>query len=575
LSAELWEKDWTFRHLLETGARSALDAAGFAGRVNAYLVGLPADDQDMAAVERRAPSSRDDPIDIAGRLRLDVIEEIVRELGGSEPDDRADYRYSLALERHLNQVHSGLGWHYFVAPQSARIADRYVYGVLSVAANELNGAPAHYRVVSDGTRREMTLARCIIVHVLEQSALYLAADYRGYSASALSVRKFEMLRTAAARFVAEALDPTGFRYERDGDILLSRISALPYEGREGQGSITIADPDDPFVALRITIDPPVLVTDLHAVRKLMEATSPSIGLLMHQQRIFGLGGLRSEEPKAACAEYTTIRFTGRGTWQLWQGDRMLLRVKDGLAEQGSLADSPIDTDLPEVIDWLMPEADTAELQRLARAAAKNHHGAMLVIAADAEQEAQRLIPQAWRTEPTVLDCELTRQLTAMDGAILVDMTGRCHAIGVILDGVAAGAGDAGRGSRYNNPVRYLGTAQSSGHLPRAITVIYSTDGTVNVLPERPRKVDRKFIDHLVQRLRNHAEVSRPDLYDLGVTVNSLIDHRFYLLADDCDNVNRALSTLRESLSDWPEREILTAAFRPDNRMSSSKFYLSP
>ncbi|MFG1723115.1 hypothetical protein ACGFII_31295 [Micromonospora chalcea] len=570
---QLWEKDWAFRQLLETGARSALDAAGFAGRVNAYLVGLPAANQGIAAVARGAPSNRGDPKDIAGRLRLDAIEAIVEDLGSSESDDRADYRYSLALERHLNHVHAGQGWHYFVAPQSARIADRYVYGVLGVGADELHSAPMHYRLGSDGTSHGMTLVECVIQHVLEQSALYLAADYRGYSASALSARKFEMLRTAAARFVAVAIDPTGFKYERDGDILLSRISALPYEGREGQGSITIADPEDPFVAPRIRIDPPVPVTDLHAIRKLMEATSPSIGLLMHQQRIFGLGGLRSEESKAASAEHTTIKFTGRGTWQLWQGDRMLLRVKDGLAEQGSLADSPIDTDLPEVIDWLMPEADTAELQRLARAAAKNDHGAMLVIAADAEQEARRLMPQAWRTEPAVLDSELTAQLTAMDGAILVDVTGRCHAIGVILDGVAAGEGDAGRGSRYNNPVRYLGTAQANGRLPCAITVIYSTDGTVNVLPKRPRKVDREFVDHLVQRLRHHAEVNHPDLYDLGVTVKSLIDHRFYLLAGDCDKVNHALTTLHESLSDWAERRILTTDFRPDIRMNSSKFYL--
>ncbi|WP_306215747.1 hypothetical protein, partial [Actinoplanes sp. RD1] len=443
------------------------------------------------------------------------------------------------------------------------------------SVDELNNAPTHYRFGSDGARRGVALAHCVIAHVLEQSALYLAADYRGFSASALSVRKFEMLRTASARFVAAVLDPTGAKYERDGDILLSRISALPYEGREGQGSIIIADPEDPFVAPRIKIDPPVPVTDLPAVRKLMEATSPSIGLLMHQQKIYGLGGLRSEESKAASAEHTTIKFTGRGTWQLWQGDRMLLRVKDGWAEQGSLAASPIDTDLPEVIDWLMPEADTAELQRLARAAANNHHGAMLVIAADAEQEAQRLMPQAWRTEPAVLDSELTEQLTAMDGAILVDMTGRCHAIGVILDGIAAGTGDASRGSRYNNPVRYLGTTQASGHLPRAITVIYSTDGTVHVLPRRPKEVDRKLIDHLVQRLRYHAEVSRPDLYDLSTTVTSLIEHRFYLLADDCDNVNHALRTLHESLSDWPERNILTAEFCPDQRMNSSKFYLSP
>ncbi|GAA2677923.1 MULTISPECIES: hypothetical protein [Actinosynnema] len=51
---------------------------------------------------------------------------------------------------------------------------------------------------------------------------------------------------------------------------------------------------------------------------------------------------------------------------------------------------------------------------------------------------------------------LAAQLTNMDGGVLVDAQGNCHAIGVILDGAANGRGSAARGSRCNNAIRYLG-----------------------------------------------------------------------------------------------------------------------
>ena len=84
---------------------------------------------------------------------------------------------------------------------------------------------------------------------------------------------------------------------------------------------------------------------------------------------------------------------------------------------------------------------------------------MLVISERAADEAARLGSQALTVEPTRLDDSLVRQVTGIDGAVLVDPSGRCHAIGVILDGTATGAGDRSRGARYNSAVKYLASAR--------------------------------------------------------------------------------------------------------------------
>ena len=97
---------------------------------------------------------------------------------------------------------------------------------------------------------------------------------------------------------------------------------------------------------------------------------------------------------------------------------------------------------------------------------------MLIISSDAETEAGRLAPHATRTRPDDLAPQTLEQLTNMDGGVLVDPRGRCHAIGVILDGTARQNGDPSRGSRYNNAIRYIGS-----NTPPAVVLCYSSAAT--------------------------------------------------------------------------------------------------
>ena len=106
------------------------------------------------------------------------------------------------------------------------------------------------------------------------------------------------------------------------------------------------------------------------------------------------------------------------------------------------------------------------------------HGTMIVVSARAAEEAARLHSQCTRIDPVVLGEDMIRRVTSIDGAVLLDAEGRCHAVGVILDGRATGGGRPARGARYNSALRYVADAGCP-----TLAVVISEDGRVDVLPD--------------------------------------------------------------------------------------------
>ena|SRR5207245_4504380 len=68
-------------------------------------------------------------------------------------------------------------------------------------------------------------------------------------------------------------------------------------------------------------------------------------------------------------------------------------------------------------------------------------------------------------------------------AVLLDVDGTCHAIGVVLDGRVGVQGtiigNRGRGARYNSAVRYAADEKC----PRCLIIVRSEDGMLNFIPE--------------------------------------------------------------------------------------------
>lgn len=74
-----------------------------------------------------------------------------------------------------------------------------------------------------------------------------------------------------------------------------------------------------------------------------------------------------------------------------------------------------------------------------------------------------------------------RHLTAIDGALLVDFDGNCHACGVILDGKATTPGDMSRGARYNSTKNYIHLLRKREKDNPVLAIVVSEDGNADLL----------------------------------------------------------------------------------------------
>jgi hypothetical protein len=358
----------------------------------------------------------------------------------------------------------------------------------------------------------------------------------------LGATSSELVRSAAERFVRSVLTCAGFMFGQDTDQTLSAISALPYEGRDGVGNLILAPKDTADVEVLLRLRRPVNIRQTRAIRKLMEAGGSVTALVVAEVDMAGqVHALGRISPSYDTRTETAFRVSavGRGAWDLYHGETALLSVRDGVAR---LPAHVLDVaTLRDLVERLLPGADYPVLEHVARIAGENDHGAMLVVSSDAPREAARLSPQSWVVEPSALSTEMIRQLTAMDGAILVDPQGQCHAIGVILDGRAAGQGDPGRGSRFNNVVRYL-----DNDPPPAVVVVYSTDGTIDILPQLRPRVRREDVSNAVAHYLKVSLTRPPNLEVTSKAWDAVKALKFYLSEDQCNELNAA----RAALDEW-------------------------
>jgi len=136
------------------------------------------------------------------------------------------------------------------------------------------------------------------------------------------------------------------------------------------------------------------------------------------------------------------------------------------------------------------EYDT--ISHLVEATSKCEHGALLVFTSryTARKESLRLAhrnSRGMQTKEPIPFSDRNKlkkefyQLTSIDGALILDFDGNCYAYGVILDGVARGKGNSGRGARYNSAVTYIKNKSSSKLRRKMFAVVCSEDGMVDVI----------------------------------------------------------------------------------------------
>jgi hypothetical protein len=258
---------------------------------------------------------------------------------------------------------------------------------------------------------------------------------------------------------------------------LNVISATRYERRVGRGRIVITRPEHPALRYKIRLSTPIPLGEPQWTRKVLEMASDGIALLSDSAHVLGLG-IVSDEYDPAAEDLFTIDFVDHYKWKLSHADSVLMRVEYGVP---GLAHPPLHrAALAAALARVLPETEPdveKRLWRVVETAMEQTHGTTVVVSARAAEEAARLASQCTRIEPVVLGEEMIRRVTSIDGAVLLDVDGRCHAVGAILDGRATAGGQPARGARYNSALRYVADAGCP-----TLAVVVSEDGRVDVLP---------------------------------------------------------------------------------------------
>ena len=253
--------------------------------------------------------------------------------------------------------------------------------------------------------------------------------------------------------------------------LANASTSLSYERAGASGRLVVASRDKAISLSRVRFAHPIPLDNARIVRMLLRLSDDRTAVLADGLYAYGLGECVS------ATGVVEVSVCGHAEWELRVGGTAFLLVAYGHAR------------LPKPLFDFDKFAATAEatlgpialcrIRHIIQAAQDSGHGMMIVVSLNAADEVERLGGEAVAIKPDYNDLKTADivRFGRVDGAVVLGTDGRCHAFGVILDGVATGDGDPARGSRYNSAVRYQATMASE-----SLLVVISDDGTVSLIP---------------------------------------------------------------------------------------------
>ena len=298
--------------------------------------------------------------------------------------------------------------------------------------------------------------------------------------------------------------------------------------------------------MKIRFENPVRLSEARTVRKILELTDDSTCLLADGDYVYGLGECNSA-PNVA-----KIAIEGHAKWSININDTALMRVN---YEHAELPQQIIDKEL--FADVAKRTVDAVEIERIwevVQRALQDDHGTTIVVSKNPTAEIKRLARQALPIKPEYLEHGDIARLGRVDGAIMLGPDGRCHAFGVILDGLATSSGDRARGARFNSAVRYQQTAEIG-----TMVIVISDDGTVDLIPQLRPRVWRQEVEHAVQAFCEYSGIEDRDGREWGERWERVKGYKFYLNEEQCSRANESYEREMDS------REISGGFRMIDNR----------
>lgn len=443
------------------------------------------------------------------------------------------------------------------------VSNRYVVPVFQIPNGVLTRFPPLREVVTPWSYAPPpSLVHATVREVLNEAYVELDRAQPGYQMRP-PVSSVEITRRAAESFLyapGKAIGDDKFLMTNLFD-RLNAVSSWMYEGTGSRGTMVLAVAGSDEVSVQLRFAQTVPFSEPRWARKVLEMAPSDTSLLADTEGVYGLGKLSEEVDAWSSQDVFEIDFVGHYYWRLRCGNKVLLSSKYGVPSL-PVPRFPIHH-LTETHARLFPESDPGARSRLARlydVAVSQPHGSMLVVAEDAASEAERLDRQGIRIEPTRMTQRMYKQVSRVDGSILVDPSLVCHAVGVILDGSAHVNCTPSRGARYNSGLRYVLGADT-----RRLAVVVSDDKTVDVIPGYRRRVCRSEVEDAVAAL----EVADKNNY--LQRISWLSRHRFYLDEEQCRRVNAALERINKEPREVGEVWFDYAKFEPDPELDDSYF----
>ncbi len=451
----MWGFQRTFRLGVEMGVTSSLSNLGTSVEPVVFLIG----------VSRTGGVGH--PICIEPEDGLLALEDFSRltiragQLYELDPDSKLiisatwlhERRQQRTLERAFGNAIAeilerkiGGGIRFFVANPTL-VDQHHVYTAIGIPARVLVQTPRlSKRKAADG-RIPVTgsLVQGAVDELLRVSARALLEPDAGAGAD-IGIEPADIARVAGRALTGAAVTLAGNVYGPPFYDALNWVSTTSYEQRVGLGRLVIADPGSEYVDRILTLRDSIPVTETRTLRKMLELSSRRrASLLTDGARVYGLGHMRDDYDPVSESVFEVV-VVGHGSWDLRHAETTLMTVRNGAPHlpQPRLSRHRFD-DITHRVFASTGGCDSDAVWELAMAAADARYGTMVVVSATAATEAERLRSQALTVEPGRLAPDVVRQVTSIDGAVLVDPNAACHAIGVILDGTAAREGDRSRG----------------------------------------------------------------------------------------------------------------------------------
>lgn len=449
----------------------------------------------------------------------------------------------------------------------------YIEGFLVFVILELNkeALNSYYSLTKNKIDNRYKISRSFIESAidtyLKECTIALKDPNRGIGA--IERQTDELLRESGKQFMY-SISQAGKNFEGLHGLYdaCNTIASLKYEGAEGLGKMIIAKKDHPNIRLTLQLKEPIQVRDFRKVRKFLELSNDNAVIISDSALIYGLGEQTGRyNPKDE--SLFVINFISHFKWEILHDNNPMMIVE---YKQPNLPKDRIDRDkFYSDLKRIFKDIDKNQLDNLwdiTTEATKQKHGTMLVISENAKAESERLGKQCFLLNPLKLTVNIIQQITSIDGSVLIDKDGICHAIGVILDGLATDKGDSSRGARYNSAIRYY---EHFGKTHPTVLVIISEDGMINLIPNLKPQIKHSTV---LDAIRSFEELSKAEEFKIKY-FNQLMSFfqniEFYLTEDECKKINELRQQIETKKKNFESIRIVYEDLKPNTEMNDSYY----